>query len=45
MESHNADSLLRNPAQDLGNSSPIGRPYGLLAKDSPPLDPPGEPLG
>ncbi len=45
MESHNADCLLRNPAQDLGNSSPTGRPHGLLAKDSPPLDPRLTPSG
>jgi hypothetical protein len=39
MEDNNADCLLCNPAQDFGNSSPTGRPHGLLAKDPAPLDP------
>jgi hypothetical protein len=46
MEDNNADCLLCNPAQDFGNSSPTGRPHGLLAEDPPPLNPltPGLPL-
>ena len=39
MEDNNADCLLCNPAQDFGNSSPTGRPHGLLAKDPAPLNP------
>jgi hypothetical protein len=45
MESHNADCLLRNPAQDFGNASLTGRPDGLLAEDPPPLDPRLTPSG